>query len=144
HLDRNPLPTHHHKRINVTTPLQKAGANLLTARMEEGNTCLIVVCLDDTVIVKKPLMDKAYYFVADARNGQPIPRADVDLFGWRMLQVDGKNEYRVETKALSLKTDDDGQLQVPIADLNDPQRDHQWLVTARTTEGRFAHLGFTN
>ena len=39
----------------VTTPLQKAGAYLLVARMEGGNTSRIVVWLDDTVIVKKPL-----------------------------------------------------------------------------------------
>ena len=36
----------------------------------------------------------------------PFPRADVELFGWRMVQVDGKNEFRVETKTLALKTDD--------------------------------------
>ena len=42
--------------------------------------------------------DKAYYFVADARTGRPVPRADVELFGWRMVQVTGKNEFRVETK----------------------------------------------
>ena len=75
-LDLEPLPGHLDKRITVTTPLQKAGAYLLTARMEGGNTSQIVVWLDDTVIVKKPLADKAYYFVADARTGQPVPRAD--------------------------------------------------------------------
>ena len=36
-----------------------------------------------------------------------------------MVQVDGKNEFRVETKSLVLKTDDDGQLQVATAGLND-------------------------
>ena len=51
--------------------------------MEGGNTSRIVVWLDDTVIIKKPLADKTYYFVADARTGQPVPRADVELFGWR-------------------------------------------------------------
>ena len=51
--------------------------------MEDGNTSRIVVWLDDTVIVKKPLADKAYYFVADAGTGQPVPRADVEFFGWR-------------------------------------------------------------
>ena len=56
------------------TPLQKAGAYLLTARMDGGNTSRIVVWLDDTVIVKKPMAEKAYYFVADARTGQPVPR----------------------------------------------------------------------
>jgi uncharacterized protein YfaS (alpha-2-macroglobulin family) len=143
-LDLEPLPGHFDKRITVTTPLQKAGAYLLTARMEGGNTSRIVVWVDDTVIVKKPLADKAYYFVADARTGHPVPRAEVDLFGWRQVQVDGKNEFRVETRSMSLKSDDDGQLQVPLADLIDPKGYYQWLTTATTTEGRFAHLGFTN
>ena len=122
-LDLEPLPRHFDRRITVTTPLQKAGAYLLTARMEGGNTSRIVVWLDDTVIIKKPLAGKAYYFIADARTGQPVPRADVELFGWRMVQVDGRNEFRVETKTLALKADDDGQVQVPTAELNDP-RDH--------------------
>jgi uncharacterized protein YfaS (alpha-2-macroglobulin family) len=142
-LDLDPLPGHFDKRITVTTPLQSAGAYLLTARMEGGNTSRIVVWLDDTVILKKPLADGTYYFVADARTGQPIPRADVDLFGWQW-QVDDKNKHRVDTKALSKKTDDDGQLQVPVAELADPKGHYQWLITTKTREGRFAHLGFTN
>ncbi len=116
-----------------------------TAQMEGGNTSRIVVWLDDTVILKKPLADKAYYFVADARTGQPIPRADVDLFGWRMVQVDGKNEFRVETKALGGQ--DRRRRPAPGRDGragNDPHGIYQWLITARTPEGRFAHLGFTN
>ncbi len=143
-LDLDPLPGHFDKRITVTTPLQSAGAYLLTAQMEGGNTSRIVVWLDDTVIIKKPLVNHAYYFVADARTGQPVPRAEVELFGWRSVQVDGRNEFRVETKAISKQTDDDGQLQVPIPELNARQAPYQWLITAKTTNGRFAHLGFTN
>ena len=143
-LDLEPLPGHLDKRITVTTPLQKAGAYLLAARMEGGNTGRIVVWLDDTVIVKKPVVDKAYYFVADARTGQPVPQADLDLFGWRQVSVDGRNEFRIETKTLSVKTDDEGQLQVPASELTVPRRAYQWLVTATTPGGRFAHLGFTN
>ena len=141
-LDVEPLPGHFDKRITVTTPLQKAGAYLLTAHMEGGNTSRIVVWLDDTVIVKKPIAGQAYYFIADARTGQPIPGADVDVFGFRSLQVDGMNEFRVETKSMSKKTDDDGQLQIPIAELSDPKGHYQWLITARTADGRFAHLGY--
>ena len=69
--------------------------------MEGGNTSRIVVWLDDTVILKKPLDGKAYYFVADARTGQAVAGANVDFFGWRAVQVPGKNEYRIETKTLT-------------------------------------------
>src|SRR5262249_50034904 len=112
--------------------------------MEAGNTSRIVVWLDDTVILKKPLGSQAYYFVADARTGEPIRRASVDLFGWRMLAVDRRNEYRVETKTLAKETDDNSQLQAPMADLTDSRGGYQWLITASTRQGRFAHLGFTN
>jgi len=143
-LDLEPRPGHLDKRITVTTPLQKAGAFLLTARVDGGNTSRIVVWLDDTVIVKKPLAESAYYFIADARTGQPVPRADLDLFGWRMVQTERKNEMRVETMSVSKKTDNHGQLQVMRADRTDRKGPYQWLITAKTTEGRFAHLGFTN
>ena len=131
-LDLDPLPRHFDRRITVTTPLQKAGAYLLKAVMENGNTCFSVVWLDDTVIVKKPVAEKAFYFVADARTGKPVPGADLELFGWRMRQVEGKNEFRTEIKTSALRSDQDGQLLVPTADLVDPQGNYQWLVTART------------
>lgn len=143
-MDLSPPPGHFNKRISVATPLQKAGAYLLTARMEGGNTSAIVVWLDDTVLLKKSLADKAYYFVADARTGQPVPRADINLFGWRSRQVDNKNQFRTETKTLSLKADDDGQLQVPATETDSNREPYQWLITATTSQGRLAHLGFTN
>ena len=118
-LELEPPSGHLDRRITVSTPLQKAGAYLLTARMDGGNASHIMVCLDDTVIVKKFLAEKVYYFIADSRTGQPVPRADVDLFGWRMVQVEGKNQYHVETKALSPRTDDLGQVLIPT---NDPGR----------------------
>ncbi len=105
--------------------------------MEGGNTSRIVVWLDDTVIVKKPLAGKMYYFIADARTGQPVPRADVELFGWRNVPTNRRNESRVETKTLSLKADDDGQLQVPTG------QPYQWVITASTPEGRLAYQGFS-
>ena len=56
---------------------------LPTATMENGNTSRIIVWSDDTVIVKKPLTEQTYYFVADVRTGQPVPLANVELFGGR-------------------------------------------------------------
>jgi uncharacterized protein YfaS (alpha-2-macroglobulin family) len=142
-LDVEPLPDHHDKRIDVTTPLQTAGAYLVVARLDGGNTSRIVVWLDDTVIVKKPLAAKTYYFVADARTGLPVPQADLALFGWRIVQENGKNQFRIEIQNLIQKTDDQGQIQVAVDNPNDVRGTYQWLITARTAEGRFAHLGFT-
>ncbi|HEX3448927.1 MAG TPA: MG2 domain-containing protein, partial [Isosphaeraceae bacterium] len=44
----------------------------------------------------------------------------------------------------TVKTDADGQVQVPAVNPNDPGGQYQWLITATTTEGRFAQLGFIN
>ena len=95
-------PGHFDDRITVTTPLQKAGAYLLTAQMAGGNTSRIIVWLADTVIVKKPLDGQGVLLRRRRRApASRSPQADVEFFGWRMVQVDGKNEFRVETKTLS-------------------------------------------
>ena len=143
-LDLAPRPGHFDKRITVTTPLQKAGVYLLTAHMQDGNQSQIIIWVEDTVLVKKPLAGQTYYFVADSRTGQPIPGATIELFGWRTVQVPGKNEFHVETKALTLASDAQGQLQVNLNAFNDARGYFQWLVVAKAAEGRLAHLGFAH
>lgn len=144
-VNLEPLPGHVDRQVSITTPLQRAGVYLVTARMEGGNTCAIIVWIDDTVLVKKTLADKILYFVADARTGEPVPQAQVDLFGWRMVQIQGKNQYRLEHKALTFRSDGDGQVQVPQTEVaGSPEGNYQWLASARTAEGRVAHLGFSN
>ena len=140
-LELEPREAHFDKRITVTTPLQKAGAYLVTARMEDGNTSQIVVWLSDTVIVKKPLAGKTYCYVADAATGKPIPKANVEFFGYRQRQVGNTNRYTVDTTNFAEFTDADGQVMVGS---QDEQNQYQWVITARTNKGRFAHLGFTN
>jgi len=136
-----PRENHFDKRVTVTTPLQKPGAYLVTAKMANGNTNFIVVWVDDTAIVKKPLMPgKTYYFVADAVTGKPVAKANVEFFGWQQVYHDKPPRHEVITKQFAEYTDADGQL------IPDPQRqaqNFQWLITARTKEGRFAYLGFT-
>src|SRR5262249_1791006 len=77
-----PRPEHVDDRVPVPTPLSKPGAYLLTAKMDNGNTCRIIVWLADTVIVKKQLDGQAYYYVADAVTGHPVGKATVEFFGW--------------------------------------------------------------
>jgi alpha-2-macroglobulin len=140
-LDLDPKAEHVDRRITVATPLQKSGVYLLEGKLADGNTSRIVVWLADTAIVKKPLDQQAWYYVADAVTGQPIPRANVEFFGWKQDQTRAnRNEFRVTTKNFAQFTDADGQV------LLDPQQlpqDHQWLIVARTDAGRLAYLGFT-
>jgi uncharacterized protein YfaS (alpha-2-macroglobulin family) len=139
-VDLQPRPGHLDARVKVTTPLRKPGAYLVRGQMTNGNVSRIVVWLDDTVIVKKPLDGKTYLFVADATTGQPVPNASLELFAYRQVQIGNTKRWRVDTRDVSAKTDAEGQA---IVQLDDPDRDYQWLVLARAAGGRRAHLGFT-
>ena len=139
-LPLKPRPEHFDRRITVATPLEKAGAYLLSAKMAGGNTSYIILWLNDTAIVRKPLPGKNYYYVADAVSGSPVAKAEVEFFGWQQKWIQ-PNHIDILTKQFAEYTDADGQL------LMDPQRqpqEYQWLVIARSKEGRFAYLGFSN
>jgi uncharacterized protein YfaS (alpha-2-macroglobulin family) len=142
-----PRPNHVDDRITVTTPLDKPGAYLLRGRMAGGNLSRIIVWVSDTVIVKKNLEGQAYYFVADAVTGRPVPKAGVEFFGYKQVQAAPfKNQYRVETRAFTQTTDQDGQITVASDKM---PSDHSWLITAHKAKDgrggadRFAYLGFS-
>ena len=139
-LDLDPLLNHFDRRIHITTPLQKAGAYLVTATMEDGNTSKVVVWLSDTVIVKKPLDHGAFYFVADVVTGQPIAKANLELFGYRQERKKS-NRYRIHVKNFAEYSDANGQ--VFHRATGDDGR-YQWVATATTEDGRFAFLGYTS
>ena len=106
-LDLAPRPDHFDNRITVSTPLQKTGAYLVTAKMAGGNTSRIILWLADTAIVKKPMPNKAFYYVADAVTGKPIAKANVEFFGWWHERKD-RNRFFMHTKNFAEFTDADG------------------------------------
>jgi hypothetical protein len=150
-LDLKPRPQHFDRRITVSTPLQRAGAYLVTAKMADGNTSRIILWVADTVIARKPLAGKMLYYVADAVTGEPIPKANVEFFTWRGRNF-AKNDFRVHTRNFAEFSGADGMLEVDhfkslMADAelkqNFNQYEWQWLITARK-DGRLAYLGFNN
>lgn len=140
-LDLEPRPGHFDKRITIVTPLQKPGAYLLSAKVEDGNESLVVLWLADTVIVQKNLDNGTWLFVADAVTGEPIRRANVEFFGYRQQRVENEAtrtvEHIVHTTQFAEFTDADGQLTVEKQDVN-----YSWLITATTRDGRLAYTGF--
>ncbi len=139
-MDLKPRENHFDRRVTVTTPLSKPGAYLVEAKMKDGNANFIVLWVDDTAIVKKPMDGKTFYFVADAVTGKPVAKANLEFFGWQRRQLqNGRPEILV--KDFAEYTDADGQV---ILDLKRQPQEYQWLIIARTTEGRLAYLGFTN
>ena len=123
-MEIKPRPQHFDKRVTVATPLQKAGAYLLKAQMVGGNTSYIILWLNDTAIAKKPLDQKACYFVADAVTGAPVPKANVEFFGWQQ-RWQATNRIEILVKDFAEFTDAEGQLvmdqaaqpqRLPVAD----------------------------
>lgn len=137
-LELNPRENHFDRRITVTTPLQRGGAYLLTAKMADGNESNVVLWVADAAIVQKNLSERSLYYIADAVDGSPIERANVEFFGWRQEHV-GDNQYRIVTTNFSERSNADGQV---LPDPRDLTNDYQWLVVARTEDGRLAYHGF--
>jgi uncharacterized protein YfaS (alpha-2-macroglobulin family) len=133
-LDLDPAADHFDRRITVTTPLQQAGAYLVTAKMDDGNEHRIVVWIADTAIVKKPLPHKALYYVADAVTGKPLPKMNVEFFGYWQQHIEG-SRFRIRTKNFAEFTNDDGL--VELSDAADNNR-HQWLAIATSDSERAA------
>jgi len=142
-LDLKPRAAHFDRRITVSTPLQKAGAYLLTAKMADGNMSRIIIWVADTAIVKKPLNGKTWYYVADAVSGKPIEKANVEFFGWwrKYYNRGGKRGYDTLIKNFSEFTDADGQITLGPDQM---PRNYRWVAIARTKTGRMAYLGFSN
>ncbi|MDB5385939.1 MAG: hypothetical protein JWM11_1585 [Planctomycetaceae bacterium] len=140
-LKLQPRANHFDKRVTVTTPLQKAGAYLVTAKLADGNVSRIIIWVADTVLVKKQLAKQSWYFAADALSGQPVPKANVEFFGWKQVQVGNKNQWNVTTTNFSEFTDPDGQI---LIGPNRMPQEFQWIAIARTdSDKRFAFLGFS-
>ena len=135
-----PRDSHFDRRITVTTPLTTPGAYLVTATMEKGNTSHVVLWVADTAIVKKPLDGKVYLFVGDAVSGKPVPKANVEFFGYRMERRRDQS-FELLIKQSAEFTDNNGQVLLSERDL---PSNYQWLITARGEPNRFAFLGYTH
>jgi len=135
-----PRENHWDRRVTVETPLKKAGAYLLKATLAGGQTSRIVIWLNDTVIVQKPLDKENMYFVADAVTGEPLSHINLEFFGYRHEHVKW-NFYNTEVKQFATYTTTDG-LVTPAPE--DQVNDFQWLIAATGDDGRFAYLGFNS
>jgi len=144
-LELKPRPKHFDRRVTVTTPLQKAGAYLVKAKLADGNESRIIVWVADTVIAKKPLNGKSLLYVADAVSGAPIPKADIEMFGYRSQYIgtpQGGAKWKIDFANMIERTDANGLAQASYAEGNNGQ--FQWLMVARTPDGRLAHYGFSS
>jgi len=142
-LDLTPPAGHVDQTVTVTSPLQQAGAYLVTARMADGNVSRIIVWVADLALVKKPLENRQWYFVSDARTGAPIAdeKVTVEFFGWQAAPAaQNRPGVQVVTQNKAFFTTAQGDLSLAEKDL--PSQ-FQWLAIATTPRGRLAYLGFS-
>jgi len=156
-VELSPRGRHFDKLIDIRTPLSEPGAYLLTGEMENGNVSKIVIWIDDTVIVRKRLRNRDFFFVGDAATGKPVARANVEFFGYRRDRkregVAGERRFDISTARFAEFTSQDGEL---FPNPKDFSSDYQWLIVATTPPlaheedssetvpgGRFAYLGFS-
>lgn len=137
-MELKPRKDHFDKRVTVKTPLSRAGAYLVTAVMEGGNTSKIILWLADTAIVEKRLSESNLYYVADAESGRPVDGATLDFFGWKQTHLGGRR-FKIDWTAFAERTNKDGQV---VPDRRDLKTGYQWLVTASGVEDRLAYMGF--
>ena len=130
-----------HATVKFPDALQDAGAYLVVARMPRGNTARIIIWVSDTVIVKKPLKNQVFYYVADAVTGKALADVNIDFFGYRTEHIKGTKRYRIRHTSLARPTNKDGLLMLGPGDA---PNNMSWLATARTKAGRLAYLGFSN
>jgi uncharacterized protein YfaS (alpha-2-macroglobulin family) len=137
-LDLKAPDDHFDAMQTVTTPLQKAGAYWVTAKMADGNESRIVLWVADTAISRKRVEDGTMYYVADSVSGSPVNRAELEFFGWRQ-EYQQRQQYQIYTSRFAARTDADG-LSTPNP--KDLIPNNQWIVIARTKDGRLAFDGF--
>ena len=139
----DPDKRHWDRRVTVKFPdaLQDAGAYLVVAQMHNGNAARIIIWVSDTVIVKKPLKNQMFYYVADAVTGKALADVEIDFFGYRSERIKETRRYRIHHTSFTRPTNDDGIL---ILGPDQAPKNMSWLATARTKAGRLAFLGFSN
>ena len=144
-VDLEPRKNHWDRRIDVTTPLQTAGAYFVESEIEGGNKSGIVVWISDTAIVKKQGASEAQFYVVDAATGAPVSGATLEFFGYRNESIPNREQhskryYHTITRNFAEKADEQGQF---FSKQDSVPPSYTWLVTATTKDGRFAHLGWT-
>ncbi|MEO5913662.1 MAG: MG2 domain-containing protein [Luteolibacter sp.] len=138
-----PRDKHRDTRMDLTVPLDKAGAWWISGTIENGNSFQTLVWIVDSVIVDHDVGGKKQWWVADAAGGAPVAGADLEFFGYRTLYLDRskplERNMNILTKDLALKTDADGKSLLAPGALDD---NYQWLVIARKPDRTMAFYGF--
>ncbi|MFM7058671.1 MAG: MG2 domain-containing protein [Planctomycetota bacterium] len=135
-VELTPPAGHFDARLTVESPLLKAGAWWVRAKLQDGNESRMVLWIADLAIARRHVESGTLTYVADAVTGSPV-KADLELFGWKIDYRRRQGRF-TETSRFADRTNDDGLCLVNPKQLTS---DYQWLTIARTNDGRFAFHG---
>ncbi len=136
-MELQPRENHWDRRIEVATPLQKAGLYVVTASLDDSaHTTRGLVWIQDTALVRHPLDQSVLYNIADANTGRPLPNLNVEFFG--VGHVQDVRGGRVVTRNFAKRSDAKGQV---IISRDEFLENYQWMAIARSNDGRLGILG---
>ena len=153
-----PSDKHWDHRIEVPVPMDVPGAYLVEATIDGGHRSSVLVWINDMAILRRPLEDGLFYYVADKKNGTPVGWAKFTFVGYRLslvnqraepeLDVHGeevpealRRQYHVLTKEITKWADAKGQLTLDDAVL---EPDYRWFLLTTAPGDRAAVLGFSD
>ncbi len=137
-VELDPLPGHYSRRQHLEMPFTSAGAYLVTATMDGGNTSRVVMWLSDLAFVRKPVQGGQVVFVADAVTGKPAADVTVTFTGYRWDYDETQSRNQRRLAEFAEKTDENGLVRVDASRVDR----HYWLITATAPDGRLAYSGF--
>ena len=153
-----PSDKHWDHRIEVPVPMDVPGAYLVEAKIDGGHRSSVLVWINDMSILRRPLENGLFYYVADKKNGTPVGWAKFTFVGYRLSLVNQRSEpeldvhgaeipealrrqYHVLTKEITKWADAKGQLTMDDAVL---EPDYRWFLLTTAPGERVAVLGFSD
>ncbi|MEN3941957.1 MG2 domain-containing protein [Prosthecobacter sp. SYSU 5D2] len=137
-----PRENHWDRRVSVPTPLKETGAWLVEGSFEGGHKTRALLWLESLVIAHTKQEGAGHYYIADAVTGAPVAGATVRFFGYKREWTDRRRDNRpilkYSFKDFQVTSDDNGQVKAKDSQVNE----YQWLIQAKSAEGRLAYLGF--
>ncbi|MDR1925177.1 MAG: hypothetical protein LBQ66_12470, partial [Planctomycetaceae bacterium] len=141
--DLTPAKNHFDSAVTLNLPVKERGIYFVHAEMENGNVSNAIVWLNDTVIVKKELLNNFCWFVADAVTGEPIKNVDVQCLHYYIDHT----ETKLRLNTIERKTDENGIALIDLDEIFKDKRDrrsHFLMIIASDASGRFVVHGLQN
>ncbi len=125
-------------RADLTLPeINKSGAYIVKGEMQDGKKFYTMVWVDEMMMVSRQVSGSTLYIVADAETGKPIPGAELNVRGYKMVPLKNQKllrKFNTVTKNFKVVTDDHGQVLIKNAGENN--ENFQWMIEARKGEMR--------